>query len=180
MSRRLIILTAALLANAATLAAQGAAPARPQSPDQEAPNPFRVSVDVVAVDVQAIDRDGKPVPDLGPEKFSVTINGRRRRVVSAERIGIDDRESGRPSGGAGASAYLERARDRHRGRLRELRRDGVARRDSGRAQFVGQLSPDDYVGLSAYRTAPRSIRRRIVRAVLEALDRVVGQRISRR
>ena len=102
-----MILTAALLANAATLAAQGAAPARPQSPDQEAPKPFRVSVDVVAVDVQAIDREGKPVPDLGPEKFTVTINGRRRRVVSAERIGIDDaRGAGDRADGARASAYL--------------------------------------------------------------------------
>ena len=176
MSRRLIILTAALLANAATLAAQGAAPARPQSPDQEASKPFRVSVDVVAVDVQAIDREGKPVPDLGPEKFSVTINGRRRRVVSAERIGIDDREAGRSSGGAGASAYLS-------GRVIVIAVDCVsfdatASRGVIQAvrQFVGQLSPDDYVGLSAYPNGPKVDPTTDHPAVLKALDRVVGQR----
>ena len=89
MSPRLSILTAAILAYAAIAAAQGTSPAKPQRPDQEAATPFRVSVDVVAVDVQVIDKTGRPVPDLGPEKFTVTINGRRRRVVSAERIGSE-------------------------------------------------------------------------------------------
>jgi hypothetical protein len=99
---------AALLWSIATILAHGdasAAPAlsavegpAPQTPppaqqpprsDQDRPAPIRVSVDVVAVDVQVIDREGKPVPDLGPEKFTVTINGRRRRVISAERIASD-------------------------------------------------------------------------------------------
>ena len=67
-------------------AGQGQAAQEPQQP--QAPR-IRVSVDVVAVDVQVIDSTGRPVPNLGPEKFSVTINGRRRRVVSAEQIGND-------------------------------------------------------------------------------------------
>ena len=89
MGRRLITLTAALLGHATTIVAQSSSPAKPPGPDQDKPAPIRVSVDVVAVDVQVIDRAGRPVPDLGPEKFSVTINGRRRRVVTAERIGSD-------------------------------------------------------------------------------------------
>src|SRR5205085_5944625 len=47
---------------------------------------FRSSLDVIAVDVQVIDRDGAPVAGLGPEKFEVTINGRKRRVLSADLI----------------------------------------------------------------------------------------------
>ena len=62
------------------------AAAGPQQPQEPAPGRIRVTVDVMAVDVQVIDRAGKPVPDLGPEKFTVTINGRRRKVVSAEQI----------------------------------------------------------------------------------------------
>ena len=81
MSRRLSILTAAILVYAATAGAQGTSTAKPAGPDQDKPAPFRVAVDVVAVDVQVIDKEGRPVPDLGPEKFNVTINGRRRRVV---------------------------------------------------------------------------------------------------
>jgi hypothetical protein len=88
MIRRLTFLFA-LFGCTATLAAQGAS-APPDRQSQDKPAPIRVSVDVVAVDVQVIDRDGRPVPDLGPEKFSVTINGRRRRVVTAERIGTDE------------------------------------------------------------------------------------------
>ena len=78
MNQRLIALTATWLGLTATLAA-----------GQDKPAPFRVAVDVVAVDVQVIDKNGHPVPDLGPEKFSVTINGRRRRILSAERIGSE-------------------------------------------------------------------------------------------
>jgi VWFA-related protein len=43
---------------------------------------FRSSVDLIAVDVQVIDRDGRPVVALGPESFEVTLDGRKRRVVS--------------------------------------------------------------------------------------------------
>ena len=75
----------ALLATCSTASAgagQGQAAQDPQQP--QAPR-IRVSVDVVAVDVQVLDSTGRPVPNLGPEKFSVTINGRRRRVVRPSR-----------------------------------------------------------------------------------------------
>ena len=29
----------------------------------------------MAVDVQVVDRDGRPIPDLGPDKFDVLIDG---------------------------------------------------------------------------------------------------------
>src|SRR5215510_14132506 len=56
-----------------------------QGPQQPTPT-FRSTLDVIAVDVQVVDRDGAPVPGLGPDKFDVTINGHRRRVLSAELI----------------------------------------------------------------------------------------------
>src|SRR4029453_10611521 len=81
MTRRLVMLAAALLGYSALDVAQTktAPPPTPPSEQQDKPPPFRLSVNVVAVDVQVIGRDGRPVPDLGPEKFSVTINGKRRR-----------------------------------------------------------------------------------------------------
>ena len=45
---------------------------------------FRSSVDVIAVDVQVIDKDGYPIAQLGPESFEVSINGHKRKVVSAQ------------------------------------------------------------------------------------------------
>ena len=44
---------------------------------------FRAAVDLIAVDVQVVDRGGKPVTTLGPESFEVTLDGRKRKVVSA-------------------------------------------------------------------------------------------------
>jgi len=47
---------------------------------------FRASVDLVAVDVQVVDGDGRPVTTLGRDKFEVTIDGRQRKVVSSDLI----------------------------------------------------------------------------------------------
>ena len=44
---------------------------------------FRGGVDIISVDVTVVDRDGKPVEDLGPGDFTVKIGGQTRRVVSA-------------------------------------------------------------------------------------------------
>jgi VWFA-related protein len=41
---------------------------------------FRTAVDLIAVDVQVLNRDGQPVTTLGPESFEVTLNGQKRRV----------------------------------------------------------------------------------------------------
>jgi VWFA-related protein len=47
---------------------------------------FRASVDVVVVDVQVVDGDGRPVTTLDRNKFEVTIDGRQRKVVSSDLI----------------------------------------------------------------------------------------------
>jgi VWFA-related protein len=174
MSRRLITLTAALLWSMATLSAQGAG----QRPDQaqDRPAPIRVTVDVVAVDVQVIDRQGRPVPDLGPDKFTVTINGRRRRVVSAERIASDTGGPTAPSTSMSAAASML-------GRVIVLAVDCIsfdatASRGVMEAarQFVRSLSPTDFIGLSAYPNGPKVDPTRDHEAVLRALERVTGQR----
>ena len=103
-----------------------ARPPSRQALDQDKPAPIRVAVDVVAVDVQVIDRAGRPVPDLGPEKFSVTINGRRRRVVSAERIGSDAPDGRTVDHLQRRLLTTARPRDHARGRLHQFRRDRVA------------------------------------------------------
>ena len=45
---------------------------------------FRSSVDLIAVEVQVVDDTGAPIPGMRPENFDVSLNGRRRRVVSAD------------------------------------------------------------------------------------------------
>ncbi len=173
MSRRLITLTAALLGSMATLSAQTTPPAAPR-PDQDRPAPFRVSVDVVAIDVQVIDKSGQPVPDLGPEKFTVTINGRRRRVVSAERIMSDT--GGPPAVTSPAAAAVL-------GRVIVvavdcISFDATASRGVIEAaqQFIKRLSPNDFIGLAAYPNGPKVDPTRDHDVVLRALANVVGQR----
>jgi VWFA-related protein len=47
---------------------------------------FRSTVELIAVDVQVMDNEGNPVGPIGPEAFNVSINGKRRKVVSAQFV----------------------------------------------------------------------------------------------
>lgn len=54
---------------------------------QDAARPvFRSRVELLAVDVSVVDRDGRPVPGLGAGDFAVTVGGKQRNVVRAEFI----------------------------------------------------------------------------------------------
>lgn len=55
----------------------------PQAPPQAA---FRSAVDLIAVDVLVLARDGRPIVDLTANNFEVSIDGRRRSVSSAEFV----------------------------------------------------------------------------------------------
>src|SRR4051812_18783325 len=50
------------------------------------PLTFRSMTEMVAVDVQVIDRIGQPIAGLKDSDFQVSINGRPRRVVSADLV----------------------------------------------------------------------------------------------
>ena len=162
------------VAGAAAALALSAGLAAAQTAQEPAPGRIRVSVDVIAVDVQVIDRAGHPVPDLGPDKFTVTINGRRRRIVSAEQIGSDT---------PGGTAPVLGAASPIRGRVIMLAVDSIsfeptASRDviDSVAQFVRGLQPDDYVGVSIYPNGAEIAPTMDHAAVLRALSTVVGQR----
>jgi VWFA-related protein len=67
-------------------------PPQTQTPDPATPiqgPTFRTGVDLIAVDVAVVDRQGLPVEDLRAAEFSVKIDGEVRRVASAELIKVD-------------------------------------------------------------------------------------------
>ena len=145
---------------------------------------FRSGLDVIAVDVQVVDKDGVPVDAIGPEAFSVSINGRERRVLSAEfvrqaslsRIGLESKFA------KGTVVDLEAPSDTQ-GRLFILAVDngsfeaGTIRPAMEAAeQFVDSLEPNDRLGLYVYPSGariPPTVDRAPIRS---ALANVTGER----
>ena len=166
----LVTLAAALLA-AASLLAVPSAPAQ-----QTPPTRFRTGVDLIAVDVQVIDRDGHPIADLGPDKFEVKINGRRRRVVTAELIRPDTALQPAPVA-PGTVAGPARPP-----RVIVLAIDCLSFRPAmagpvmeAARRFVAGLAPTDLVGLVAYPLGPKVDPTTDHASVAIALGSVVGQ-----
>ena len=57
---------------------------------QQAPAPtFRSGRDILTIDAAVRDKDGRPVTDLQPSDFVVTIDGQPRRVLAAALFGPD-------------------------------------------------------------------------------------------
>jgi VWFA-related protein len=163
----------ALLVVASGLARIAASPQQPV---------FRSVVDLIAVDVQVVDSNGNPIDLIGPDKFAVSINGQKRKVVSAQFIRHTQvtpvKVDADPA--PGGSLSVDTAAP---GRTFVIAFDAVSfevgtERPAIEATqaFVSHLDPDDRVGLYIYpdgiQVAPTT-ERATVRARLE---NVVGQK----
>ena len=58
---------------------------------------FRSGVDLLTIDVTAIDRDGRPIPDLAPDDVRLFVDGQPRRVVAAQFVGRIAASAERPA-----------------------------------------------------------------------------------
>ena len=119
---------------------------------QEQPRPtFRSGVDLVAVDVQVVDRDGKPMPALTIADFDVRIDGRKRAVVSADLVSYDAGIVGKAAPPAVAKIAPAVPTP---GRLfivaidegGLMPGDAMVAREASR-RFLKKLGPADYVGV---------------------------------
>src|SRR5690349_2829858 len=154
-------LSAAILAAAGVFGAARATTVTAQQP----PTPtFRSTVDLVAVDVQVVDKTGRPINTLKAGDFDVQINGKRRRVVSADFVESASLDSA--SGGAGIEKWRPEPTDAPNeagtGRTFVLAfdtdsftvdesRDVVA----AARTFIHELRPNDAVGLYTFPVGPR-------------------------
>jgi VWFA-related protein len=138
-----------------TLAATSAPLAARQN---QRPRPtFSSAVDIVSVDVNVIDRSGHPVRDLTARDFTLTVDGRARRIVSAQFVPL-----------TAAPAAVEPAADDYstniggppgrfiavvvdRGTIPPVRAKDVF---GAAAQFVEDLLPRDRVALFSIPTGP--------------------------
>src|SRR5881392_3676359 len=81
-------LVVAVLLFATPLFGQNSAQSNAQSAQPQQPT-FRTGVDVITVDVGAVDGRGQPVTDLHAPEFTVKVDGQVRRIVSADLIKYD-------------------------------------------------------------------------------------------
>ena len=141
-----------VLALAAWLTAGGASHAVAQNAQTPV---FRSGVELLEVDVNIVDGNGRPVADLRAPEFSVKVDGQDRKVVSSEFIRDD---SSQTPGAAGykVDPYVATNTDRPRGRMIIIVID-QNNITSGRARdlvvsvrhFVEHLPPADRVALVA-------------------------------
>lgn len=146
-------------------------------PSQAPQQTFKAGVDLIAVDVQVLDKTGKPVPALAVDKFDVTIDGKKRRVVSADFFNATTSVPVTPA--RAEENPLEAATSR----LVMLAVDadsfqpGVSRGViTAASSFVKRLLPSDRIGLYTYPLGPRVDPTNDRGEVLAALDKVVGQK----
>ena len=141
---------------------------------------FRSAVDLVSVQVAVVDDEGRPIESLAPGAFEVTIDGRRRRVVSADFIGHSDRETATeldmsPAALAAAARTLVVAIDA--GSFDPGTTTGPLEAIS---EVLNSAGPLDRVGLYAYpgdRWIPPSTARAPLRVAIGA---VAGRRVTLR
>jgi VWFA-related protein len=179
MTKRSTVLSAAMLS---IVALASDASAQSQSAAQTPPTTtFRSGLDVIAVDVQVIDREGTPVVGLGPDKFVVTINGRRRRVISANLIESRSAATLTPAERAAATtgpAVIPNLARVVFMAIDCLSFDSSASRHviASARDFIDRLPATDEVGLFAYPYGPKMSPTTDHAAVSRALATVLGQR----
>lgn len=130
-------------------------PSQPQQQQQQQPPPpptFRTTVDLVPVDVNIVDKTGRPVMGLGPSDFQLMVDGKPRRIVSAEYIAASREGAPPPEKVTHYSTNASAAG----GRLIMIAVDqGNIGRGRGKlaleaaSQFLARLTPADRVGLVA-------------------------------
>ena len=157
------------------------------------PPTFKSGVDLVAVDVNVVDRNGQPVAGLTAEQFEVSVDGKPRRVASATFLDYASAKAAEPPEGAIASRPLridrsfssnerEDAAAGTSGRVVVLAIDQLSfPPGSGRAaiesaqRYLDRLQPSDRVGLMAYPSPGPTVTPTVEHGVVrEALGRVLG------
>jgi VWFA-related protein len=175
-----------LLAWVVAVAVAAAGPLLAQQPPPQKPQPpvFRAGVDLVSVDVQVVADDGNPIVDLTAADFTVAIDGRPRRVASAELVRFAAPE---PAAARPAAPIRTPGRLPADARVFVLAVDlmGFTTGDimplrAAVRGFLDQLRPEDMIGLYAFPFQARGLDlTHDHQALVPALERLVGMRDTR-
>ena len=129
-----------------------------QQPPGSPAQTFKSSVDVVQVDVSAVDGAGRPIPDLTLEDFELRVDGRRRSIVSVQFVAVPSDSAAHPPDPGHYSSNARHAG----GRLIMIAVDRTSI-SSGRAKpalemasrFVGSLNGADRVAIATIPEGPQ-------------------------
>ncbi len=146
--------------------------AEPQEAPQSAVPTFRAAVDLLVVDASVVGRGGQPAEGLGPDDFVVEVDGRPRRVVSAELISSAATADVVPVDDEGVTSNAATST----GRLVIIVVDQATLPSSSRGfveaarRWIEGLTPHDRVGLVSLpppgpRVEPTTRHRRVIEAM---------------
>jgi VWFA-related protein len=147
---------------------------------QEPQSLFRAGVDLIAVDVAAVDSKGRPVGDLKPGDFVVKVDGKARPVVSAELIKV---ERGKPAAGRPVDILESTNQSPQHARRIIVAVDqtlitpgALAPLQRTASQFLERLQPEDYAAFVAFpEPGPRIDFTTDKARVRAAMEEIVGQ-----
>ena len=146
------------------------------------PQRFRAGVDLITIDVAAVDAKGRPVEDLKPGDFTIKVDGKPRPAVSAELIKVDrEKPATRPSDLISTNNTPRNVRRIIVAVDQTLITPGSTvplQRTAG--QFVGRLAADDYAAFVAFpEPGPRIDFTQEKARVRQAVESIVGQPLRR-
>ena len=127
---------------------------------------FRAGVDLVAVEVTVVGRDGQPMPNLNAAHFDIRIDGRKRKVASVNLLDFSQ-SAPRPLGDKmlmvptnfgplPVASPLERTFVLAVDEL-SFRTVGARNAIEAAQKFIDRLRPDDLVGVFPYPTIPKTL-----------------------
>jgi VWFA-related protein len=143
------------------------------------PQRFRAGVDLITIDVAAVDAKGRPVEDLKPGDFVVKVDGKQRPTASAELIKVDRAKPApaRPSELISTNEAPQNARRIVVAIDQTLITPGaLAPLQRTASEFIGRLTPADYAGFVAFpEPGPRVDFTTDKTRVRTALESIIGQ-----
>ena len=160
-----------------------------QSPPQRAPQAVRTGVELILVDANVVDGSGRPVSDLRPDEFTLTVDGKPRPLASTQfvwqgRTASPRQEAAPPRRYFSSNQSSDRTFTPPAGRIflfvidqGNLSFGGAKSTMAAARRFLDRLTPEDRVGLASIpRGGPSMEFTRDHARVREALGRVTGYR----
>lgn len=126
----------------------------------QAPQPtFKTTADLLVVETQVVDADGRPLPNLGPSDFRVKVGGRERAVASATLVRYTSGTEGLTSPSASEALSALTPEVRPAGRIFVIAVDEYSFRDNQllpqlqeTRSWLDRLQPEDQVALYGFPT----------------------------